>query len=420
MPRIVLRTGSEAVEVELREGSNSIGRAAENDIVVDHPSVSTHHCNLEVEGESISVADLGSANGTLLAGELVDRKRWTEGLTLRVGPAYLEIVPAKETGGPAEAGAELAGASTDAIDPILAGAVDVSTTANVCHAHPKREAEFHCRQCGLQFCRACVKDLGRIAAQEVFLCTGCGARCDPATRADAVRDMGEPSFFMALREAWVYPFRKDGWILLAGASLLMALLDAVPGFIAIFVLFAMVLLLGYLSAYLQRIVQSSAQGEDRMPNWPDVSDFLGDILSPFLLVIGSVLFCLGPGFVLIFWGDDSVIRLGVALVIGGLLYLPMGFLAVSMHNSLWALNPMLVFPAIFRVPGQYLVTCIVLAAAVALSVFSGRLIDMFRIPVLSALLASFTSLYFLTVEMRLLGMLYWTNRNEFGWFRLRS
>lgn len=422
MPEITLRTDAETVQFVLGHGTHTVGRGPENDIILDHPSVSTRHCNLEVDGDAIVVADLGSANGTLVAGELVERAPWSAGRTLQIGPAYLNIVSERAVD-PAGIGGHDSGATADpdALDPFLADDAASSPRAGVCQFHPDRPARFRCRQCGNQFCPACVKDLGRVGSQAVSLCIKCGTRCDPVDGPVASRsEASETHFFGGLGGAWAYPIRNDGWIMLTGASLLVALLDAIPliGLIAgLIALFGMVLVAGYVCAFLQRIVTSSAQGEERMPAWPDISDFLGDILSPFLLFIGSVGLCLGPGWAMATFGDESMQAPGLVIFIIGLLYLPMGFLGVSMHDSLWALNPMLVLPSIFRVPVQYLVTCIVLAAAVALSAFSGTLIDLFRIPVLSTMLASFVSLYFLAVEMRLLGLLYWTNRDAFGWFR---
>jgi hypothetical protein len=39
------------------------------------------------------------------------------------------------------------------------------------------------------------------------------------------------------------------------------------------------------------------------------------------------------------------------------------------------------------------------------------------IPLLPTVIASFLSLYGLAVEMRLLGLLYYTNRERFAWFQ---
>lgn len=46
----------------------TIGRAPDNDIVLDDPQVSRHHAQVVRRGDEISVEDLGSTNGTLVNG----------------------------------------------------------------------------------------------------------------------------------------------------------------------------------------------------------------------------------------------------------------------------------------------------------------------------------------------------------------
>ncbi len=51
----------------LNKGDNTIGRRGENDIVLDDPYVSGAHAKVSV-GDSISLTDLGSTNGTFVGG----------------------------------------------------------------------------------------------------------------------------------------------------------------------------------------------------------------------------------------------------------------------------------------------------------------------------------------------------------------
>ena len=44
------------------------------------------------------------------------------------------------------------------------------------------------------------------------------------------------------------------------------------------------------------------------------------------------------------------------------------------------------------------------------------LFDQFRIPILTSLITSFLGVYFMMVICRLLGSLYFLNRNRLGWF----
>jgi hypothetical protein len=77
-----------------------------------------------------------------------------------------------------------------------------------------------------------------------------------------------------------------------------------------------------------------------------------------------------------------------------------------------------VIPAISKVPLQYLVTCIILGLIVATrSVGVTYLPTLIPIPFVPIFVASFIGLYFLTVECRILGILYFCNKQKFGWFR---
>jgi DNA-binding winged helix-turn-helix (wHTH) protein len=60
--RHVLLWGSH--EIELREGTSVVGRERSADVWIGHPSVSREHARLAVSGESATIEDLGSKNGT--------------------------------------------------------------------------------------------------------------------------------------------------------------------------------------------------------------------------------------------------------------------------------------------------------------------------------------------------------------------
>ncbi|MFK8138240.1 MAG: FHA domain-containing protein [Bdellovibrionales bacterium] len=55
-------------EIKLRSGENSVGRHPENSIPIKSGGVSKHHCKFMVNGNSVSVSDLGSSNGTFVNG----------------------------------------------------------------------------------------------------------------------------------------------------------------------------------------------------------------------------------------------------------------------------------------------------------------------------------------------------------------
>ncbi len=65
---------AEGREIPLNRDVVTCGRAEDNDVVVDHTSVSRHHARLERGAAGCEVVDLGSTNGTFINGErILDR-----------------------------------------------------------------------------------------------------------------------------------------------------------------------------------------------------------------------------------------------------------------------------------------------------------------------------------------------------------
>jgi ABC-type cobalamin/Fe3+-siderophores transport system ATPase subunit len=69
-----------------------IGRAEDNDVVVDDLSVSRHHAELWNSGDGFEIVDLGSRNGTFLNGSPVLRALVTEQDLVGIGPATFRLV----------------------------------------------------------------------------------------------------------------------------------------------------------------------------------------------------------------------------------------------------------------------------------------------------------------------------------------
>ncbi|GAB6050526.1 hypothetical protein JCM16106_13740 [Hydrogenophilus islandicus] len=68
-----------------------IGRDADNDIVLDDPTVSGRHAMLTPFFDELLVEDLGSKNGVLLHGERIDRGKLKVGERIRIGPFRLHF-----------------------------------------------------------------------------------------------------------------------------------------------------------------------------------------------------------------------------------------------------------------------------------------------------------------------------------------
>jgi predicted component of type VI protein secretion system len=70
---------------ELTEALNTIGRAPENSIQLEEPSVSGRHAELMLLGESRYLKDLDSTNGTLVNGQPVTSVQLRSGDRIRFG-----------------------------------------------------------------------------------------------------------------------------------------------------------------------------------------------------------------------------------------------------------------------------------------------------------------------------------------------
>lgn len=72
----------------LRAGASTrLGRALDNDIVINHSSVSRHHASIESSNGAFELRDLQSQNGTFVSDERVTQKRIADGDSIRLGQA---------------------------------------------------------------------------------------------------------------------------------------------------------------------------------------------------------------------------------------------------------------------------------------------------------------------------------------------
>jgi DNA-binding NtrC family response regulator len=71
-----------------------VGALENNDLILDDPSVSGLHCQVEARETGLLVTDLGSTNGCTLNGIRIEQAYWPEQSSLQVGNVMLELLPA--------------------------------------------------------------------------------------------------------------------------------------------------------------------------------------------------------------------------------------------------------------------------------------------------------------------------------------
>jgi hypothetical protein len=88
---VVIDGPNEGREFEIA-GSAVIGRDPSSGIVLDDPEASRRHASVSASGDSVTVEDLGSTNGTFVAGERIEGSREVHsGTRIRIGTTVLEV-----------------------------------------------------------------------------------------------------------------------------------------------------------------------------------------------------------------------------------------------------------------------------------------------------------------------------------------
>ena len=92
--RIAIQLGSAIWELPLRSGPNTIGRATDADIRLDHPKVSRRHAVLHLNDGVTTLTDADSGNGTWVAGQKITSQQLSGSEAIQIGPAVLVYKPA--------------------------------------------------------------------------------------------------------------------------------------------------------------------------------------------------------------------------------------------------------------------------------------------------------------------------------------
>ena len=74
-PYLRITMGDEIKTFPIRPGIAHVGRSTVNDIVINHPTISQKHATIEYSRTGVLLKDLGSTNGTYVAGQAV-KERW--------------------------------------------------------------------------------------------------------------------------------------------------------------------------------------------------------------------------------------------------------------------------------------------------------------------------------------------------------
>lgn len=168
MPRLVFKTGdSDAQILSLQAGVTTVGRHPANDVTLNDHSISSRHCRIVVQGESVSIIDLESTNGTFIDGKPVKEALLLPGQQLRLGNLDFTL----------EAAVPHVAIPTLTVDTGPASVI-LEDGALSCVHHTSVRATVKCNQCSIVFCDACVRTMRRSGGKAMMFCPSCNGPCE--------------------------------------------------------------------------------------------------------------------------------------------------------------------------------------------------------------------------------------------------
>jgi hypothetical protein len=350
--------GTPPARVELAPGEYSLGTADTNSIVIQHPTVSRHHCDIMVDTDGqVIVRDAGSTNGTWLASESVSHAVLAPGQTFQVGVARITMDPP-----PAKR-----------FIPRVPAAPPAATVAT-------------------------------------------------APSSPVPNTVVEPrTFLQELPDACRYPLRGDAFLYIFIVLLMELVQMVLPNILGILSLFINIVIGCYLVLLWQQIIQSTIDGKDQLPNMPFASLDWHENLGLYLRYIVLICVCFSPVILFHINAAMNENTPGLLLYVCygiSCLYFPMVILAFLITDSLAVLSPVFIIRSILRNLPDYLV----LAGLLALGIAADSLTSILYEPSHSRLflwavilISEAIGLYLFFVWMRLVGLFYRRNQDRLAW-----
>jgi pSer/pThr/pTyr-binding forkhead associated (FHA) protein len=169
MARLLIKTESlENRTLELRLGVNHVGRDPDCDFSINHPTVSTNHCELELSAEGVLLRDCDSTNGTFVNGDPVKEAWLLPGQTVNLGDVELFVEST-----------EINVAIPKYERPRPKPPVVLEDGVILCPRHPQVPITYKCTNCNEVLCNSCVHVMQVKGGLPLFLCPHCSNKCEP-------------------------------------------------------------------------------------------------------------------------------------------------------------------------------------------------------------------------------------------------
>jgi hypothetical protein len=208
-------------------------------------------------------------------------------------------------------------------------------------------------------------------------------------------------------DALKYPFVGAGrYMLLIGAVL--SLLSSLASYVPFLGLIIAIAASGYFAAYMFKIINSTACGQDEPCDWPEFQNFFDDLLMPWLCMVSATFFSFAPYGLVSITTDDSSVLTG-ALFVLGFVHLPMAILCVALFGTLRSAFWATTLPGILSCLPQYFVPVLFIGGLYTLRSFLNNVLG--NIPILGWFVSFFLGMYSLMVLGRVVGL--FVRENQF-------
>ncbi len=195
MARLIIKgEAGEERTVELHLGVNHFGRGPKNEVVIDHPTISTNHCTITLGDNTLHLRDCDSTNGVFVDGEPVAQAELVTGETFFLGDVEIFVESA-----------EVTVAIPQFEIPRPAPPVVKQDGSMLCPRHEGATVTHRCTFCQEVMCDACVHRMRRRGGKVLKLCPLCSHVCEVI----GGEKPSKRSFFGFLQKTVKLPFIRN-------------------------------------------------------------------------------------------------------------------------------------------------------------------------------------------------------------------
>jgi hypothetical protein len=200
MARLLIKTaGLENRILELRLGVNRVGRDPGCEFCIDHPTVSSVHCEIALSNDGVYIRDCDSTNGTFVNGEGILEKWIDAGNELRLGDVEIFVEST-------DANVAIPKFERERPKP----PVFLPSGMVTCSRHAQAQATYKCTGCLDVMCDGCVRVMRVRGGQPLFLCPKCSHKCERIQVAQPKKKRGLAGFLDTVKLKFGFPREKAG------------------------------------------------------------------------------------------------------------------------------------------------------------------------------------------------------------------